>query len=92
MPAEQPVLTTNAQRDLQAQIGEAAVVVPNDDTDLPGGVTRAIYVCTEGSLRVTLFDMADDTNVVYSTIHAGRHPMFVKRVWEDTTADIVAEY
>ena len=92
MNTERPIVTSKSPRDLHSQIGLGAAVTNSDTEDLPDGVTRSIYVCAEGSLKVTLFDMADDTFVNYSTIHPGRHPMFVKRIWLGSTASIVAEY
>lgn len=83
---------------LQATGGFA--VTPNDSADLniPGasgtavGNGAAIYVGTEGSLKVTL--LGGDT-VTFAYIAAGTFlPIQVKRVWADGTdaGDIVALY
>lgn len=93
MNTEPPVITSNTKRTINSCIGFAAPVSPSDSDDLPNGITRSLYVSEEGSVRLTLMDMDDGTYVDYSTIHAGRHPMFVKRVWSiGTTATVVAEY
>lgn len=93
LPSGAPVVTHSAKRGVNSAIGSAAVVTPDDANDLPNGITRALYVTEEGQLRVTLLDMGDGEFVDYPTIHNGRHPMFVKRVWEiGTTASFVAEY
>jgi hypothetical protein len=57
----------------------AAVVAPNDATDLPIAPTRALYVGTTGDLKV---NMADGTTVSFVAIPAGTVlPIAVTRVF-----------
>lgn len=92
MSIERPIITPNTNRGMFSGIGLAAAVTPSNTTDLPGGITRTLYVCAEGSLRVTLMDMEDGQYVDYPTIHPGRHQLYAKRIWATTTAQVIAEY
>lgn len=66
--------------------GEA--VTPSDTLDL-AKVSRALYVGTGGTLKVTL---ASGTDLTFSAIAAGWHPLRVSRVWATGTSatDLVA--
>lgn len=66
--------------------GEA--VTPSDTLDL-SKVSRALYVGTGGTLKVTL---ASGTDLTFGAIAAGWHPLRVSRVWSTgtTASDIVA--
>lgn len=77
-------------KDMSSPAAEAEAVTPDDDNDLAGGVTRALYVGTEGDLAV----MTARGNVVtFRNAAAGYHPIRAIRVMEATTAaDIVALY
>lgn len=92
MSIERPIITPNTNRGIFSGISLAAAVTPSNTTDLPGGITRTLYVAAEGSLRVTLMDMEDGQYVDYPTIHAGRHQLYAKRIWAATTAQVIAEY
>lgn len=66
-------------------------VVPNDDADLPEGLTRALYVGVGGDLRV----MDGRGNVVTLTTSSTQyHPIRVRRVFSagTTASKIVALY
>lgn len=60
--------------------GEA--VTPSDTLDL-AKVSRALYVGTGGTLKVT---MASGAELVFGAIAAGWHPLRVKRVWSTGTS------
>ncbi len=63
----------------------AAVVSPNDSTDLTN-VTRALHLGTGGgTLKVT---MADGTAVTITNPAAGWHYIRVSRVWSTGTATV----
>lgn len=72
--------------------GKWAAITPDDDNDLPGGVTRAIYVGGAGDL------VADsengDASITFSDLVAGTiYPLRVRRVRESSTATgLVAIY
>lgn len=78
-------------KDMSSPAAEAEAVTPDDDNDLAGGVTRALYVGTEGDLAV----MTARGNVVtFRNAAGGYHPLRVIRVLDTgtTAADIVALY
>lgn len=81
---------TNRAAFLTNLITGAAVVTPNDSTDL-AEITISLNIGTAGTLKVT---MMDDSVVTYPAIAAGRHPLRVKRVWANGTSatNIVAEF
>ncbi|MCB0120869.1 MAG: hypothetical protein KDE58_01435 [Caldilineaceae bacterium] len=72
--------------------GRWAAITPDNDADLPGGVTRAIYVGGAGNL------VADsehgETSITFTGLAVGIiHPLRVRRVRESTTATgLVALY
>lgn len=70
---------------------EAAAVTPNDSTDLPNGICRALYIGGAGSVVV---DTANSTSVTFAGLTAGSIlPLNVKRVRTASTAtSIVALY
>jgi hypothetical protein len=69
----------------------AAVVAPNDGTDLPTAPTRALYIGVAGDVKV---DMADGSTVTFAGVANGILPISVKRVYLTGTAatNIVALY
>lgn len=66
----------------------AAVVTPNDSTDLTVSPTRSLWIGGAGNVNV---DMADGTTVLFSGISAGTLlPVQVKRVRAtSTTATLI---
>ena len=67
-------------------------VTPNDNADLPNGVTAGLYVGNAGKVKVTL---EGGTTVTFMNLASGAiHPIAAKRVWAtDTDADnILAVY
>jgi len=72
---------------LRDPIAKAEDVTPSDTDDLTL-VSRAVYVGTPGTLRVTMRDGGD------VTLNAGQgwHPIRVSRIWSTgtTATDIVA--
>lgn len=75
--------------DWSAPCSHAAAITPDDDTDLDY-VTRAIYVGTTGTLKVTT--AAGDV-VELTSVPAGLLPIRVRRVWvvsESAAANLVA--
>jgi hypothetical protein len=81
---------TNRAHVLTNTVTGAAAVTPTDSTDLTE-ITLSLYIGTAGTLKVT---MMDGSVVSYAAITAGRHPLRVKRVWQNGTSatGIVAEY
>lgn len=69
----------------------AATVTPNDGTDLPGGVTRGVYIGGAGGLKV---GMADGTTLTFAAVPLGVILLRVKRIYATGTAatNIVALY
>jgi hypothetical protein len=61
----------------QRQIGYTVAVTPNNDTDLPGGLTRALMVGTDGNVAVTYANGKTDTLFLLAGIV---HPISVARV------------
>lgn len=72
---------------LEAPISDAIAVTPSDSVDLPH-TTRALFVGTAGSARMTL---ASGAVVDFTGLAAGWHPMRVMRVHSTgtTAANIV---
>ena len=70
-----------APKSLEAPADDAAVVAPDDATDLPNA-TRALYIGTAGDLKVT---MAKGTVVTFPSHPAGYASLRVKRVWATGT-------
>jgi hypothetical protein len=70
---------------------EAAAVTPNDSTDLPNGICRALYIGGAGSVVV---DTANSTSITFAGLTAGTIlPINVKRVRTGGTAtNLVALY
>lgn len=67
----------NAQKSSQSPANNAALIVPDDDTDLDDW-TRAIYVGEGGSISVV---MAEGQNVTFDNAQAGSTiPVSVRRV------------
>lgn len=78
----------------QSVIGPATTlraVIPGDDSDLPGGTTRAIHVGTAGT--VTVMDTSGNVATLTS-LDAQYHPVRVRRVLATgtTATSIVAMY
>lgn len=67
-------------------------VTPADDTDLPGGTCRALFVGTSGDIVLTAAE--DEDPVTVPSVPAGILPVSVKRVLATgtTASDIVALY
>lgn len=67
-------------------------VTPNDGTDLPGGICRAIYVGVSGDVSVAAAN--DSSPAVLKSLAVGWHPIAAKRIYStNTTAtNIVAAY
>lgn len=75
-----------------ASSGSAAAVTPSNTVDLPGGVTRGLYVGVSGDVNV---DMENGETVLFTALAAGIvHPLRVKRVRVASTdaTGIVALY
>jgi len=80
-----------ADPEIQGVRGSAAVT-PDDDHDLPDGVTRGLYVGASGDVTMT---MSDGTIVTRVDVAAGiTHPWQVVRVWASGTdaTGIIADY
>jgi len=73
------------------QVSYTQSVTPNDSTDLPGGVTRALMVGADGDVAVNYANGSSDTIYLIAGVV---HPIQVARVKStDTTAtDIKAAY
>lgn len=69
----------------------AAAVTTSDTTDLTN-VTTAIYVGTSGNMQVTMMGQAAGSNVLFSALPVGWHPIRASRIWatNTTAANIVA--
>jgi hypothetical protein len=64
-------------------------VTPDDDTDLPDGIAKALWCTVAGDLEV----MAEiDTVALTIPVTEGVIPIRTKRVLEGTTATVVALY
>lgn len=64
--------------------GHWAAITPNDDTDLPGGVTRAIYV--GGAGNIVADSASGDTSITFTGLLAGViYPLHIKRVRSSLT-------
>lgn len=63
--------------------GRLFVVTPDDDNDLPCGVTDAVYVSVAGTLQVS-----DESGAIvpFPNAIAGWHPIRVSRIWNTNTA------
>jgi hypothetical protein len=63
--------------------GRIFIVTPDDSNNLPGGVSDAIYIGTEGSLQVT-----DESGAIVAIpdLIAGWHPLRVLQIWNTNTA------
>lgn len=59
------------------QIAYTEAVTPNDSTDLPGGVTRAILVGADGDVAVTYANGTSDTIFLLAGVV---HPIQVARI------------
>jgi hypothetical protein len=72
---------------LQSPLSRAEAVTPDDANDLTH-LTRAIYLGTGGTVKLSL---EDGTAVTFTDMAAGWHPLRVARVWDTGTsaADIV---
>ena len=64
------------------QIAYTEAVSPNDSTDLPGGVTRAIMVGTDGDVVVVYANGVEDTLFLLAGVV---HPIQVARVKSTNT-------
>lgn len=80
-----------SRKGLTSPADEFAAVVPDSAADLPGGLTRALYVGTGGDLIV---QGRDGINVTFKNVMDGAMlPIRVARVMATSTAaDLVALY
>lgn len=88
MPATYSFLKAD---DIAPFVGGAAVTT-NDGTDLPNGVTRAVYVGGAGALKA---DMADGSTVTFSGMLVGQiYAIRCKRIYATGTVatNIIALY
>ena len=74
---------------LESPPQDAAVVTPNDSTDID--CTRALWIGTSGDVKVTT---RLGTAVTYKNVPVGRLSGRFKRVWATgtTASNILAEY
>lgn len=71
---------------------EAAAVTPNDSTDLPNGICRALYIGGGGTV---VLDTANTSSLTFAGLQAGTIlPLNVKRVRSSSTTatSIIALY
>lgn len=70
----------------------AAPIVPNNETTLPNGRCRAIWVGSEGDLNVTL--VAEDGPILHKNVPTGIFPVEAMQVVANLTTadDLVAWY
>jgi hypothetical protein len=80
---------SNHESGLTSPIRNIAAVTPNNDADLPT-VSRALYIGTGGTLKVTMQGGMTETFV--GVLAGVWYPFSVKRVWATgtTAASIVA--
>jgi hypothetical protein len=64
------------------QVIHTRAVTPSDTVDLPGGITRAIMVGTDGSVAVNYADGTTDTLYLLAGLV---HPIQVARVFSTGT-------
>ena len=71
---------------------EAAAVTPNNDSDLPNGICRALYIGGGGNV---VLDTANNTSLTFAGLQAGTIlPLNVRRVRSTSTTatSIIALY
>ena len=62
--------------------GRLFLITPSDSSDIPGGLSSAIYIAVTGTLQVT-----DQRGVIIAlpNMIAGWHPIRISRVWATNT-------